>query len=246
MSDASASGDRGDRTEGGGGRGVDLPSQSDHVAAGRRARKKALTRSQILEAATRLFWQRGYEATTVQDIADEADVAFRTFYLHFATKADVAIARFEDWIDALVGAMADRPRDERPDAMLAGALDSLTAQGYAGDVTDAAGIPVSPVPIAVLLAESSPEVAGRLFQAMAKSHQRMTELFRERMGCPEGSFEPRIVAASLHATFIATVYGFAEASARGASHPSSNSLALRAMSAFVDGIGGTIDRARAS
>jgi hypothetical protein len=212
----------------------------------RRDRKKAATRSQILDAATKLFWERGYEATSIQDIADAADVAFRTFYLHFATKADVAIARFEEWLAEMVDAMGARPPGERPDAMLAAALKLMDEKGYAGDTLTSEGMPVSPVPFAVFLAESSPEVAGKLFQAMTRSHQKMTEMFRKRLGFPAGSFEPRIVAASLFATFISTVYGYAEASARSARHPSSNSFALRAITAYVNGVGEIVDSAPAS
>lgn len=222
------------------------PAGTPTAVPNRRDRKKAATRAHILEAATKLFWERGYEATSIQDIADAADVAFRTFYLHFATKADVAIARFEEWLAEMVDAMAARPPGERPDAMLAGALKMLGEKGYVGDALTPEGMPASPVPIAVFLAESSPEVAGKLFQAMTRSHQRMTEMFRQRLGFPAGSFEPRIVAAAVFATFIATVYGYAEASARSTRHPSSNSFALRAITAYVNGVGEIVDSAPAA
>jgi len=212
----------------------------------RRARKKAITRDQILTAATRLFWERGYDATSIHDITEAADVAFRTFYLHFATKADVAIARFEEWLHDLMAALQERPEEERPDAMLAAAFEKLAAKGYAGSLRTADGQPVAPVPFAVMLAETAPEVAGRMFQAMTRTHQEMTAMFGRRLGFPPGAQEPRIVAASYFATFIVTAYGYSEVLASDPHPEPSNAYALRAIAAYVDGVGRIVDNAPAT
>jgi AcrR family transcriptional regulator len=58
----------------------------------RRQRRKAETRLRLLDAASRLFAERGFEATRPQDIAREADVAVGTFYLHFADRRDAFVA----------------------------------------------------------------------------------------------------------------------------------------------------------
>ncbi len=59
---------------------------------GRREQKREATREQVLAAAEALFTERGFEATTVDDIAERADVAKGTVYYHFKTKEDVAVA----------------------------------------------------------------------------------------------------------------------------------------------------------
>ena len=62
------------------------------VAEGRQARRKARTASAILDAAERLFVSRGYQATTVEQLADEADVAVGSLYGHFGGKDGVYAA----------------------------------------------------------------------------------------------------------------------------------------------------------
>jgi AcrR family transcriptional regulator len=52
-------------------------------------RRRQQTRARIIAAAERLMRQRGVESVTIQDITEAADVGHGSFYLHFASKADV-------------------------------------------------------------------------------------------------------------------------------------------------------------
>jgi AcrR family transcriptional regulator len=77
------------------------------VEISRRERKKDETRERISQAAIQLFHEKGFEATTVDEIAARADVAKGTFFNYFPRKEAVLHAITERQIDALE-ALADR------------------------------------------------------------------------------------------------------------------------------------------
>ena len=56
---------------------------------GRLERRKARTRAAIVAAATRLFHEKGYEETSIQQIAERADTGVGTLYGYFASKDDI-------------------------------------------------------------------------------------------------------------------------------------------------------------
>jgi AcrR family transcriptional regulator len=65
------------------------------AAEGRRQKKARQTRRRILTAAAELFTRQGYTATTIQQIAELADVAWQTVYSVFGTKAAILSAAFD-------------------------------------------------------------------------------------------------------------------------------------------------------
>jgi len=95
---------------------------------GLRERKKARTRAAIREHALRLFREQGYEATTVDQIAEAADVSPSTFFRYFPTKEDVVL---QDDLDLLaIGAFEAQPADLSPIAAFrAAAKDAFAALG---------------------------------------------------------------------------------------------------------------------
>jgi AcrR family transcriptional regulator len=76
---------------------------------GLRERKKQQTRESIAAAAHRLFVERGYQATTLPDIAEAANVSTRTIFAYFPSKEDILFSGFAETIDQLAQALAHRP-----------------------------------------------------------------------------------------------------------------------------------------
>jgi AcrR family transcriptional regulator len=74
----------------------------------RRTRKRLATRQAISDTATRLFFERGFDTVTIDDIAEAADVGRKTIFNHFARKEDMFFDRDEDLSQMLRGALGQR------------------------------------------------------------------------------------------------------------------------------------------
>lgn len=78
-----------------------MSSLTDQPKPGLRERKKAKTRAAIQHAALELIRQQGYEATTIEQIVEAAEVSESTFYRYFPTKQDLVLT---DEMDPLIAA----------------------------------------------------------------------------------------------------------------------------------------------
>jgi AcrR family transcriptional regulator len=85
-----------------------------------RARKKAATKLAIQEHALRLFVEKGYEATTVDEIAAAAGVSHMTFFRYFPRKEEVV--EYDEYDPLLEELIAARPSDEPPLVVLHNAI----------------------------------------------------------------------------------------------------------------------------
>jgi AcrR family transcriptional regulator len=78
-------------------------------ATGLRERKKRATREALARAALELFVERGYDETTLAEIADAAGVSTRTIFAYFPSKEDILFSTMHTMRDALAQALAERP-----------------------------------------------------------------------------------------------------------------------------------------
>jgi AcrR family transcriptional regulator len=99
----------------------------DQASSSLRQRKKDATQQAIADAAWDLFAERGYHETSINDIAERANVAPRTFFRYFPTKDAVVYPEFEAMLAQVRAAFAARPTDEPVMASLLGALETLTS-----------------------------------------------------------------------------------------------------------------------
>jgi AcrR family transcriptional regulator len=128
-----------------------------------RERKKAATRSRILEVAQGLFEQRGYDDVTVAEIADAADVSVKTLFVYFRSKEDLAFAD-TSLLDALVTAVRSSPgRPARAvGEVLDAALDAPDPAGLEGYFRRAGDAPALRSRLLRLWAECEDAVADAL------------------------------------------------------------------------------------
>src|SRR4029079_16278860 len=94
-----------------------------------RERKRARTRQALIDAAAELFEQRGYDGTTIADIAAAAEVSTRTYFSYFATKEDVLFPEADARVKAALTAIDERRPGERPTAILLRGLGELGDAG---------------------------------------------------------------------------------------------------------------------
>ncbi|MFE2296663.1 TetR/AcrR family transcriptional regulator [Streptomyces sp. NPDC059445] len=107
-----------------------MPSERERgVPVVGRAAQAAATRHQIVETAQRLFAGRGYQATSLQAIADEMGLTKAAVYYHFRTKAQILQAALDPTVEemtVLLDELAGMPsRRERLDAFAVGWVDFL-------------------------------------------------------------------------------------------------------------------------
>ena len=165
------------------------------MTSGLRERKKQQTREAIHHAAMKLFAERGFEATTIADIAAAADIAPRTFFSYFATKEEAVFAKFES-----LYADFDRMLRERPQGM--SALEALrqwisvAAKEYAGDFDYAK--------LELRLRRESPAVSACDLQHTRQFERRLAEAVGEDFGEPADALRPRLVAAAAVAALQAS------------------------------------------
>ncbi|MEX5708484.1 helix-turn-helix domain-containing protein [Parafrankia sp. FMc6] len=107
---------------------------TDQRTEGLRERKKRRTRQSIIDAAHELFHLKGYEAATVEEIADQAEVSVRTVFRYFTSKEAIALAPLDEMGDLTVAALRRRPAEEPPlTALRNAAFDAWTLMSPDGD-----------------------------------------------------------------------------------------------------------------
>ncbi len=171
-----------------------------------RERKKSATRKAIEEAAWDLFGERGYAATSVDDIADRAGVAPRTFFRYFPTKADVLYGEVDEAIAAFSEAFRSRPADEPLMTSLLAANEAVSTV-FEHDRTRMTQR------FALLRDAGLEEMGENVRQRFAKA---TADIVRERSaGLPDAELRARLVASVLMSTKVVANEWWLERGAEG-------------------------------
>jgi AcrR family transcriptional regulator len=152
-----------------------------------RERKRTRTRLMIQSEALRLFDEKGYAQTTVEEIADAAAISPRTFFRYFPSKEDVVIWDEYDPLaaDLLVSRPDDEPFAEAFRAVLRETLGGLHRRDPARLLAR------------VRLAVTVPEVRARFFDEQTRGIEQFAQLLVRKRGAPTDELEMRVVASAL-------------------------------------------------
>jgi AcrR family transcriptional regulator len=137
-----------------------------------------------------LFFEQGYDATTVEEIVDAVEISPSTFYRHFPTKSDVVLEFSRLQLQAIGDAVAERPTDEP-------LTDSLCAAVMAS-AADLDADPLSVKHFEELIAANT-ELRGRLLADLYGDLPIIAASIAPRLG-----LEPTDLSAEVLATTIAS------------------------------------------
>ncbi|MEI9887171.1 MAG: TetR family transcriptional regulator [Rhizomicrobium sp.] len=150
---------------------------------GLRERKRAETRARIIEGALKLFVKRGFDGTTLDDIAAAAGISRRTFFHYFESKEDLAFAWLDSTSDDIVAA-AKREAADQPLLAIAANAIAACASPYGRDEAFALARLVNETPA---LKDRSQMKYGRLEESLA-------EVIASRKGLKKDDLRARLAA----------------------------------------------------
>ncbi|MFC3577004.1 TetR family transcriptional regulator [Streptomyces yaanensis] len=167
---------------------------------GLRERKKQKTRERIRREAYSLFAQHGYEATTVDQIADAAEVSPSTFFRYFPTKEDVVMQ--DEYDPALAEALRARPADE---PIVDAIVNSL--RGPMGEMLQRDR---DALLLRTRITFSDPAIRARSVAEQERSEGAIAAAIAERTGRDAADLEIKCAAAAIIAVFTTLVRHWVE------------------------------------
>jgi AcrR family transcriptional regulator len=162
-----------------------LPSQQERESL--RERKKRLTREAIYASADRLFGERGFDAVTVAEIADAANISVKTLFTYVGAKEELLFGGQPTVLDAVVRAVAARRLGQTP---LVAAGQALLAAVDAGD--EPGGLDAL-----LQLAGGGPAARSRLRALCDEAEDTLTETLATSKDGPRELAARRLTAAQI-------------------------------------------------
>ncbi|WP_263632037.1 TetR/AcrR family transcriptional regulator [Streptomyces sp. 8L] len=161
---------------------------------GLRARKKQRTRDDLMRVALQLFTSQGYEATTVDEIADAVEVSQRTFFRYFASKEDVAFGIVSLVEGQFVEELRQRPADEGPVPAMREAVGAGWARA-SETIEEIASVEL--VMKAYQMIESTPALLSAHLRRGSETEEEIVRIIAERESLDvERDPRPRVAVAA--------------------------------------------------
>lgn len=154
---------------------------------GLRERKKLKTRIAIREATYRLIDEQGYDATTVEQIAEAAEVSASTVFRYFPTKEDIVLT--DEYDPLLEDELRARPADEPIVESLRHVLRRAVGLGFTEEPE------VSRLRTRLMI--EVPAVRSRMLESMSVTGRMLCRIIAERTGREPGDLEVRVFSMGL-------------------------------------------------
>jgi len=166
---------------------TEMLSTSQDRPDGLRERKKARTRAAIREHALRLFRENGYQQTTVEKIAEAAEVSPSTFFRYFPTKEDVVLQ--DDMDTRMIEALEQQPPELGPIAAVRAATRQVFASYTEADL--------DVIRQTTALTMTVPEVRARAMDEFTRTIAVISQALAKRAGRPADDLAVRAAAGAI-------------------------------------------------
>jgi AcrR family transcriptional regulator len=164
-------------------------------ALGLRERKKLKTRAALAKEAMRLFMKQGFAETTIEEIADAAEVSPSTFFNYFASKEDLILQ--DDLDPVIIAAFNAQPPELGPIAALRAAMNSTFSA-------------VTPEEMAMVqqrtaLVQRDPDVRAAMLSQFAGMVEQVAQVLAPRTGRASTDFAVRNLAGAVIGVLMSSV-----------------------------------------
>jgi AcrR family transcriptional regulator len=161
---------------------------TEERAPGLRERKKQQTRETIERVALQLFAERGYDQTTLAEIADAADVSPRTIFSYFQSKEDILFCDEGDHLAIVAEVLRQRP---------AGATTVDALRDYISSLPG----PDEQTMLRKKVIAASPDLQMKLRAHIGQLEGVLTESIAKDLDAGPDDVRPALIAASMIAAF---------------------------------------------
>jgi AcrR family transcriptional regulator len=174
-------------------------SEDDRTVPGLRERKKAKTRAAIQEHAVRLFRAQGYDATTVEQIAEAAEVSPSTVFRYYPTKEDLVIS--DEYDPLLIEAFRAQPSGLSPIQVLRGALRATFSNVSPNELTVQRE--------RIMLVLSVPALWGASLDNLTETMQMLTDMVAAREGRASDDAAVRTFSGAVFGVMLEVMFRWA-------------------------------------
>jgi AcrR family transcriptional regulator len=171
---------------------------------GLRERKRQRTLSEIQAVALRLFAQQGYEETTVEQIADEAEVSPSTVFRYFPTKEDLVLS--DEYDPLILASVTAGPPGETPVAAIRRAL----VETLGGTVMEDRETFLARGRLML----GVPDLRARLWDTLHQNEGMLCEVFAAKSGLAADDFELRVAVGAIVGAMMTALSDWIESEGR--------------------------------